>query len=84
MKHIMTTKFGVFSETGQAKTDPYIDTVKPDHRDHGLNFKVGCWGQLLAPQHRPAAAVPNTFPALPCCSPQHARLGSSTTPASTS
>lgn len=41
---LMTTKFGVFSETGHGLADPYIDTVKPDPRDHGLNFKVGPWG----------------------------------------
>eukprot|EP00878_Enallax_costatus_P036742 GHUV01041290.1.p1 GENE.GHUV01041290.1~~GHUV01041290.1.p1 ORF type:complete len:142 (+),score=36.87 GHUV01041290.1:149-574(+) len=37
----MTTKFGVFSErpdVGQG--DPYVDTVKPDPRDKGLNFRV--------------------------------------------
>jgi hypothetical protein len=36
----MTTKYGVFSETGHGLADPYTDTVKPDPRDHGLNFKV--------------------------------------------
>lgn len=41
----MTTKYGVFSETGHGIANPYIDTVKPDPRDNGLNFKVG--GLLL-------------------------------------
>ncbi|KAF8061971.1 hypothetical protein HT031_004231 [Scenedesmus sp. PABB004] len=37
----MTTKFGVFGEApGLGQGDPYIDTVKPDPRDAGLNFKV--------------------------------------------
>jgi hypothetical protein len=38
----MTTKYGVFSETGKGggKPNSYVDTVKPDPRDHGLNFKV--------------------------------------------
>lgn len=36
----MTSKYGVFTETqGIGLNDPYVDTVKPDPRDHGLNFK---------------------------------------------
>jgi hypothetical protein len=36
----MTSKYGVFKETqGLCQGDPYIDTVKPDPRDNGLNFK---------------------------------------------
>ncbi|WIA38406.1 hypothetical protein OEZ86_001732 [Tetradesmus obliquus] len=36
----MTSKYGVFKETqGLCQGDPYIDTVKPDPRDKGLNFK---------------------------------------------
>lgn len=37
----MTTKYGVFGETqAMGIGDPFVDTVKPDPRDHGLNFKV--------------------------------------------
>lgn len=37
----MTTRFGVFSERpGVGQGDPYVDTVKPDPRDKGLNFRV--------------------------------------------
>jgi hypothetical protein len=37
----MTTKYGVFSERpGIGHGDPYIDTIKPPEKDHGLNFKV--------------------------------------------
>lgn len=36
----MTTKYGVFSETAHGTGDVFVDSVKPDPRDHGLNFKV--------------------------------------------
>eukprot|EP00879_Flechtneria_rotunda_P012733 GHRR01013297.1.p1 GENE.GHRR01013297.1~~GHRR01013297.1.p1 ORF type:complete len:268 (+),score=75.32 GHRR01013297.1:361-1164(+) len=37
----MTTKYGVFGESQAIGVgDPFIDSVKPDHRDKGLNFKV--------------------------------------------
>lgn len=38
----MTTRFGVFGEApGIGLGDPYVDTVRPDPRDHGLvNLKV--------------------------------------------
>eukprot|EP00882_Tetradesmus_deserticola_P014108 GHRQ01014996.1.p1 GENE.GHRQ01014996.1~~GHRQ01014996.1.p1 ORF type:complete len:280 (+),score=90.49 GHRQ01014996.1:151-990(+) len=36
----MTSKYGVFKETpGLCQGDLYMDTVKPDPRDNGLNFK---------------------------------------------
>jgi hypothetical protein len=48
----MTTRFGVFGETQALGIgDPYVGTVKPDPRDHGLNMKVATCkrGQVRRP-----------------------------------
>jgi hypothetical protein len=37
----MTTKYGVFKETqGIGLGDLYVDTIKPEEKEHGLNFKA--------------------------------------------
>jgi len=78
----MTTRFGVFTEIrGFGIGDPYVDTVKPDPRDHVLNLKVStCKRGKVRARSLAFDRLPLfTFPAGHCGSSSGAKRPSSPT-----